>query len=364
MTKITYTYTDEAPALATHSFLPVIDAFTDAAGVEVETRDISLAARILAQFDDQLPEDQRVPDTLAELGDLVTRPEANVIKLPNISASEPQLKSAIRELQAAGYELPDYPEEPSTDDERDARARYDRAKGSAVNPVLRMGNSDRRAPAAVKQYARNHPHSMGEWSSDSRSHVATMDGGDFCHTETSVTVDDATTVRIVHTAADGTETVLKDGLELEPGEIFDAAVMRRSALLAFLQQQIADAREQGILFSVHLKATMMKVQDPIVFGHVVHTYYQQVWDAHGDTFDELGVVAPRRHGRTRVRHHGPARRPAAADPRRHRGDLRPRARAGAGRLQPRHHQPARAQRHHHRRVDAGDDPLVGPDVEP
>ncbi len=289
MTKITYTYTDEAPALATHSFLPVIDAFTDAAGVEVETRDISLAARILAQFDDQLPEDQRVPDTLAELGELVTRPEANVIKLPNISASVPQLKSAIRELQAAGYAIPDYPEEPSTDDERDARARYDRAKGSAVNPVLRMGNSDRRAPAAVKQYARNHPHSMGEWSSDSRSHVATMDGGDFCHTETSVTVDDATTVRIVHTAADGTETVLKDGLELEPGEIFDAAVMRRSALLAFLQQQIADAREQGILFSVHLKATMMKVQDPIVFGHVVHTYYQQVWDAHGDTFDELGV---------------------------------------------------------------------------
>ena len=201
----------------------------------------------------------------------------------------PQLKAAIRELQAAGYDLPDYPEEPSTDDERDARARYDRAKGSAVNPVLRMGNSDRRAPAAVKQYARNHPHSMGEWSSESRSHVATMDGGDFCHTETSVTVDDATTVRIVHTAADGTETVLKDGLELEPGEIFDAAVMRRSALLAFLQQQIADAREQGILFSVHLKATMMKVQDPIVFGHVVHTYYQQVWDAHGDTFDELGV---------------------------------------------------------------------------
>ena len=292
MTKITYTYTDEAPALATHSFLPVIDAFTDAAGVEVETRDISLAARILAQFGDRLPEDQQVPDALAELGELALRPEANIIKLPNISASEPQLKAAIRELQGDGYDLPDYPDEPSTDEEREVRARYDQAKGSAVNPVLRQGNSDRRAPAAVKAYARNHPHSMGEWSSDSKSHVATMDDGDFFHTERSVTVDDATTVRIVHTAADGTETVLKDGLELEAGEILDAAVMRRSALVAFLQQQVAEARDQGILFSVHLKATMMKVQDPIVFGHVVRTYYAQVWDQHGDTFRELGI-APR-----------------------------------------------------------------------
>jgi isocitrate dehydrogenase len=289
MTKITYTYTDEAPALATHAFLPVIDAFTDAAGVEVETRDISLAARILAVFPDRLADEQRVPDALAELGELATTPEANIIKLPNISASVPQLKAAIRELQADGYDIPDYPEEPSTDEEREARARYDRVKGSAVNPVLREGNSDRRAPAAVKQYARNHPHSMGAWSRDSRSHVATMTDGDFRSTERSVTVDEPTDVTVVHVAADGTETVLKESIPLQAGEILDAAVMRRQALLAFLEQQMDDARETGVLFSVHLKATMMKVQDPIVFGHAVRTYFADLWAKHGDTFDELGI---------------------------------------------------------------------------
>ncbi len=289
MTKITYTYTDEAPALATHSLLPIIDAFTSAAGVEVETQDISLAARILAQFPDHLAEDQRVPDALGQLGELARQPEANIIKLPNISASTPQLKAAIRELQADGYAVPDYPEEPSTDEEREARARYDKVKGSAVNPVLREGNSDRRAPSAGKQYARNHPHSMGEWSSESKSHVATMGEGDFQDTERSVTVEDADDVRIEHVAADGTVTVLKESTPLLAGEVIDAAVMRRQALLAFLEAQLDDARAKGVLFSIHLKATMMKVSDPIIFGHAVRTYFADVFAKHRDTFDELGI---------------------------------------------------------------------------
>jgi isocitrate dehydrogenase len=291
MSKIIYTYTDEAPALATASLRPVIEAFASAAGVDVETRDISLAGRILARFPDRLTDEQRVDDALAELGELATRPEANIIKLPNISASIPQLKAAIRELQAAGYDLPDYPEDPSTDEEREAKARYDAVKGSAVNPVLREGNSDRRAPSAVKQYARNHPHSMGDWSSDSRSHVATMGEGDFRSSEMSVTVDDATTVRIEHVAQDGEVTVLKDEVALEAGEILDAAVMRRAALEAFLAEQIADAREQGVLFSVHLKATMMKVSDPIIFGYAVKAYFRDLFEQHGDTFARLGVSA-------------------------------------------------------------------------
>jgi isocitrate dehydrogenase len=289
MTKIIYTYTDEAPALATHSFLPIIEAFAGAAGVDVETRDISLAARTLAAFNDRLPEDQRVNDALAELGELVKRPEANIIKLPNISASIPQLKATIRELQGQGYALPDYPDEPSTDDEREIRERYDRVKGSAVNPVLREGNSDRRAPAAVKNYARKHPPRMGEWSSDSRSHVSTMSEGDFRSSERSVTLGEATEARVELVGEDGEVTVLKPSIPLQAGEILDAAVMRRRALQAFLAEQVEDAKRQGVLFSVHLKATMMKVSDPILFGHAVRAYYADVFAKHGDTFAELGV---------------------------------------------------------------------------
>jgi len=289
MTQIIYTYTDEAPALATESFLPVIAAFAEAAGVGVDTRDISLAARILAAFPDHLTEEQRVDDALAELGELAKRPEANIIKLPNISASIPQLKGAIRELQAAGYAIPDYPEEPSTDEEREIQDRYAGVKGSAVNPVLREGNSDRRAPAAVKQYARKHPHSMGEWSSESKSHVSAMSHGDFRSTERSLTLDEADDVRIEHVGADGEVTVLKASTPLEAGEIIDAAVMSRAALLDFLQAQMDDARERGVLFSVHLKATMMKVSDPIIFGHAVRSYFAEVFDKHGDTLRELGV---------------------------------------------------------------------------
>src|SRR4051794_32186294 len=253
--KIIYTYTDEAPALATHSFLPVIEAFARSAGFGVELRDISLAGRILAQFPDRLSEEQRVPDALAELGELAKTPEANIIKLPNVSASLPQLKAAIKELQQAGYDVPDYPEEPKSDEERAAREAYDAVKGSAVNPVLREGNSDRRAPASVKEFARKHPHSMGEWSKESKSHVATMGDGDFRSTERSVTLEGEDELRIEHVGADGEITVLKDRLPVLEGEVVDAAVMRRKALDAFLEEQIADAGEQGVLFSVHLKAT-------------------------------------------------------------------------------------------------------------
>ena len=287
--KVIYTYTDEAPALATHSFLPVVEAFLGTAGVEVETRDISLAGRILAQFPDRLTDAQRVSDALAELGELATTPEANIIKLPNISASIPQLKAAIRELQAAGYDVPDYPENPATDEERAARAAYDAVKGSAVNPVLREGNSDRRAPASVKNYARNHPHSMGAWSPGSASHVATMSDGDFRHSERSVTVAEPDTLRIEHVAADGTVTVLKDGLAVQAGEIVDAAVMSRAALDAFLAEQVADAKARGVLFSVHLKATMMKVSDPILFGRAVVAYFADVFDSYGEDLASVGA---------------------------------------------------------------------------
>ena len=291
MSRIIYTYTDEAPALATESLQPVLDAFAGAAGVDVETWDISLAGRIMAAFGDHLEEHQRVPDALGELGELVKRPEANVIKLPNISASIPQLKAAIAELQAAGYAVPDYPEDPADDAEAEIKTRYDAVKGSAVNPVLREGNSDRRAPAAVKAYARKHPPRMGAWSSDSPAHVATMSGGDFRSSERSVTVDEATEVRVEHEAADGEVTVLKASIPLEAGEILDAAVMSRRALTSFLAEQVDDAREQGVLFSVHLKATMMKVSDPIIFGHAVRAYYAEVFAKHGDTLAELGVSA-------------------------------------------------------------------------
>src|SRR3954449_5053918 len=264
--KIVYTLTDEAPALATHSLLPIIEAFAGAAGVEVEPADISLAGRILAQFPDRLSEEQRVPDHLTELGELAKTPDANIIKLPNISASVPQLRAAITELQEQGFDLPDYPHEA-----------YDKVKGSAVNPVLRQGNSDRRAPASVKQYAQKHPHSMGDWSPESKSHVSTMDDGDFRSTEQSVTVSAAGTVRIEHSV----QGVLKEG-QLQEGEVVDAAVMRRKALDAFLAAQVAEAKEQGVLFSLHLKATMMKVSDPIIFGHGVRAYFADVFASHDD----------------------------------------------------------------------------------
>ncbi|WP_028923804.1 NADP-dependent isocitrate dehydrogenase [Pseudonocardia acaciae] len=287
--KVIYTYTDEAPALATHSFLPVIEAFAGKAGVDVETRDISLAARILAQFPDRLADAQRVPDALAELGELARTPDANIIKLPNISASIPQLKAAIKELQDAGYAVPDYPENPATDSERAARAAYDAVKGSAVNPVLREGNSDRRAPASVKNFARNHPHSMGRWSPDSASHVSTMSDGDFRHSETSVTLSAADELRIEHVSADGTVTVLKPSLPVLAGEIVDGAVMRREALEAFLAEQVADAKARGVLFSVHLKATMMKVSDPIIFGHAVRSYFAGVFASYGEELASVGA---------------------------------------------------------------------------
>ena len=280
--KLIYTYTDEAPALATHSFLPIIEAFAGQAGVDIELRDISLAGRILAQFPDRLTDDQRVADALAELGELAKTPEANIIKLPNISASIPQLKSAIKELQEAGYDVPDYPDSPSSDEERAAREAYDRVKGSAVNPVLREGNSDRRAPASVKAFARKHPHSMGAWSKDSKSHVSTMSDGDFRSTEKSVTVGTDDTLRIEFVAADGAATVLKESVPVLAGEIVDAAVMRRAALDAFLAEQIAEAKAQGVLFSLHMKATMMKVSDPIIFGHAVRTFFGGVFTEFAD----------------------------------------------------------------------------------
>jgi len=287
--KIIYTYTDEAPALATHSFLPVIETFAGAAGVEVETRDISLAGRILAVFPDVLTEDQRVPDALTELGQLAKTPEANIIKLPNISASIPQMKAAIKELQDKGYALPDYPEDPQTDDERAIRDRYDSVKGSAVNPVLREGNSDRRAPKAVKEFARKNPHRMGEWSGDSQTHVATMGAGDFRSNERSVTIQRDGSLRIVHVADDGTETVLKSDVPVLEGEVVDGTFMSVSRLRTFLAEQIADAKAKGVLFSLHLKATMMKVSDPIIFGHAVEVFFADVFAKHADALRTAGA---------------------------------------------------------------------------
>ena len=289
MAKIIYTYTDEAPALATYSLLPIVQRFAKAADVTVEREDISLAGRILAVFPEYLREEQRVSDALHSLGELATTPEANIIKLPNISASVPQLKAAIAELQADGYAVPDYPEDPTTDEEKQVRARYDKVKGSAVNPVLREGNSDRRAPLAVKRYAQANPHSMGAWSKDSKTHVATMQEGDFRHSEQSVTLEHADDVRIEHVATDGTVTVLKASTPLLAGEVIDTAVMSKRHVTAFFAREVADARASGVLFSVHLKATMMKVSDPIIFGHAVRAYYADVFATYGSVFDALGV---------------------------------------------------------------------------
>src|SRR4051812_20752005 len=286
--KIIWTHTDEAPALATYSFLPIVRAFAGAAGVAVEERDISLAGRILAVFADLLPEDQRTPDTLAELGQLALTPEANIIKLPNVSASLPQLKAAIAELQGDGYALPEYPDEPTTDEERDIQARYDKVKGSAVNPVLREGNSDRRAPKSVKEYARKHPHSMGAWSKDCKTNVATMSAGDFRHNEESVTVAQDDILHIEHITAGGYVTHLRD-VPVIAGEIFDGTFMSKAALVRFLGEQVAAAKAAGVLFSVHLKATMMKVSDPIIFGHAVEVFFANVFAEHGAALDAAGV---------------------------------------------------------------------------
>jgi isocitrate dehydrogenase len=287
--KIIYTETDEAPALATYSFLPIVQAFTQAAGVTVETRDISLAGRVLANFPDFLTAEQRVSDALAELGELANTAEANIIKLPNISASSPQLSSVIKELQSKGYKLPDYPEEPKNDTEKDIKSRYDKIKGSAVNPVLREGNSDRRAPSAVKQYARINPHSMGAWAKDSKTHVASMSDGDFYGSEQSVTLNAADDVRIELLKADGSIEVLKASTKVLAAEVIDASLIHVAQLRSFLAEQIADAKAQGVLFSLHMKATMMKVSDPVIFAHCVEVFYKPVFDKHAATFAELGV---------------------------------------------------------------------------
>ncbi len=289
MSKIIYTHTDEAPLLATYSFKPIVEAFAASAGIEVETRDISLAGRILAQFPDYLEEDQKVADALAELGELAKTPEANIIKLPNISASVPQLKAAVAELQAAGYAIPDYPEEIKDDKDKDVRARYDRVKGSAVNPVLREGNSDRRAPLSVKNFARKNPHSMGAWSADSKTSVATMGKADFRDNEKSVVMELDDTLKIQHIAANGDVTVLKESLPVLAGEIVDGTFMNVEALDEFLKNEIALAKETGVLFSVHLKATMMKVSDPIIFGHVVRAFFPSLFSKYGEQLEATGL---------------------------------------------------------------------------
>ncbi|HAS6193920.1 TPA: NADP-dependent isocitrate dehydrogenase [Vibrio vulnificus] len=286
---IIYTITDEAPALATYSLLPIIQSFTASSGINVETRDISLAGRIIANFPEHLKEEQRIGDALAELGELAQTPEANIIKLPNISASIPQLKAAIKELQDKGYDLPNYPEEPSTYEEEAIKATYDKIKGSAVNPVLREGNSDRRAPLSVKNYAKKNPHSMGAWSSDSKSHVSSMTEKDFFGSEKSVTVNGATNVQIEFVAEEGSKKVLKKAFALQDKEIIDSAVLNKNALVAFIEKEIAEAKQQDVLLSLHMKATMMKVSDPVIFGHAVKVYYKDVFAKYGDLFAKLGV---------------------------------------------------------------------------
>ncbi len=289
MAKIIYTKTDEAPALATRSFLPIVKAFTNSSDIEIEIKDISLAARILANFPEYLKDTQKVEDALAQLGKLAKKPEANIIKLPNISASVPQLKSAITELQALGYALPNFPEEIKNEEDKAILARYNKVKGSAVNPVLREGNSDRRAPKAVKNYAKKNPHSMGAWSADSKTHVATMTEGDFAHNEKSVTLANATSVRIQHIATNGDKTVLKENISLLAGEIIDATTLSIKALLSFLETEIADAKKQNVLFSLHMKATMMKVSDPIIFGHAVKVFFKGLFAKHKEVFEKVGV---------------------------------------------------------------------------
>jgi isocitrate dehydrogenase len=287
--KIMWTLTDEAPMLATYSFLPIVKAFTEGTGIDVETRDISLAGRIIANFPENLTKEQKIPDELSALGKLAKKPDANIIKLPNISASIPQLKAAIAELQSHGYDLPNYPEDPKSDTEKENKARYAKILGSAVNPVLREGNSDRRAPISVKNYAKKNPHSMSAWSKDSKSHVATMSSGDFCSNEKSTTMAAATNAKIEFVSQNGSVTVLKEKVPLEAGEVVDATFMSKNALVKFLEEQVASAKAQGVLFSLHMKATMMKVSDPIIFGHCVKVFYKDVIEKHAETIKELGV---------------------------------------------------------------------------
>ncbi len=289
MSKIIYTITDEAPYLATHSFLPIVEAYTAQADIQLETRDISLAGRILSQFPEYLTEEQKVTDDLAYLGELVKQPEANIIKLPNISASVPQLKAAVAELQAKGYAIPSLPDEVKTEEDKTIMAKFNKAKGSAVNPVLREGNSDRRAPGPVKAFAKKHPHRMGAWTADSKSHVATMSSGDFRSNEVSVTIPASTSVDIIHTDANGNKTTLKAGISLQEGEIIDGTYMSKQALLDFLHSQINDAKDKGLLFSLHMKATMMKVSDPIIFGHAVEAFFKPVFDQFGSDLEAIGV---------------------------------------------------------------------------
>lgn len=289
MAKIIYTKTDEAPALATCSFLPIVKKFTKSSGIEIETKDISLAGRILAVFSDYLPENQKIEDDLAFLSELATKPEANIIKLPNISASVPQIKEAISELQQLGYTIPNYPEELKTAEDKEVMTLYNKVKGSAVNPVLREGNSDRRAPKAIKNYARKNPHSMGKWSTDSKTHVASMKEGDFFSNEKSLTIEKETNIKVVHIAKNGAETVLKEKLSLLDGEIIDATILSKRALISFLETEIADAKKQNVLLSFHMKATMMKISDPIIFGHIVKTYFKELFEKYKNTFDKIGV---------------------------------------------------------------------------
>ena len=291
MSKIIYTKTDEAPALATHSLLPIIKAFTKSSGITIETKDISLASRVLSNFPELLKENQKVPDALTELGELAKQPDTNIIKLPNISASLPQLKEAIKELQSKGYALPDYPDNPTSDEDFSVKAAYDKVKGSAVTPVLREGNSDRRAPKAIKNYARKNPHSMGAWSKDSKTHVATMTKGDFAHNEKSLTIKAATTIHVEHIDLNGNKTILKKNLAIQKDEIIDATVMSKKALLEFLKEQVADAKVKNVLFSLHMKATMMKVSDPIIFGYAVKVYFASVFEKHASVLKSIGVDA-------------------------------------------------------------------------
>ncbi len=359
--KITYTFTDEAPALATYSLLPIVKAFAASAGIDVETSDISLAGRILANFADRLEADQRIEDDLARLAALATSPDANIIKLPNISASVPQLKGAIAELQGLGYKVPDFPEDPQTDEEKEVRARYAKILGSAMNPVLREGNSDRRAPAAVKAYARKHPHSMGKWSMASRSHADYMRGGDFFSSEQSITMAKAGDVRIEFVGKDGKVEVKKQ-LSLQEGEVLDSMFMSCGKLRDFFEKTLQDCKETGVMWSLHVKATMMKISHPIVFGHAVSVYYRDVFDKWGQLFRRARREPEQRYLQRLRQDQVAARLPAGRDPPRHPRGVQPPPGNGDGRLRERHHQPAHSERRHRRRLDAGDDPQLRPDV--
>ena len=336
--KIIYTKTDEAPMLATYSFLPIINAFSKAAGVSVELRDISLAGRILAVFPEYLTPQQKQADALSELGELAKRPEANIIKLPNISASLPQLNAAVKELQSQGYKLPEYPEYPKDDKEKDIKARYDRVKGSAVNPVLREGNSDRRAPLSVKAHTRKHPHKMGAWSPDSKTHVSHMKGGDFRSNEKSITMTAATDARIEFVGQDGKTTVLKPKVTLQAGEVIDATFMSKRALRQFLEEQIEDAKKRGVLFSIHMKATMMKISDPKIFGHAVTVYYKDVFEKHARHIQKVGCGSGQWHRRLVYQDQGFAGRSTQGDRSRYPRGLQEAASYGDGEFRQGDHQ--------------------------